>query len=271
MTGNQALYSDFMSQGHSAAWELEWHKAASFCQQALSEIPGDSRALSYLASAHFELQEFEQALGSYQKVAEASPDDPLPLEKIAQILEHQGRYKPGSEVALRAAEMHLRNRDIDKAIENWTRCITLNPEHLRARSRLAMTYEQLDRVPQAVNQYLVVASLLQHAGNKDKGIELIDHILEIMPDSAEAQQALGLLRANQPLPKPAHKTSKIGGSLIGRNREGSNLLDAPGDELSDDADPIADARQRALSVMASLMFEQPGAPAFDETNDSPYG
>lgn len=271
MSGNQALYSDFMSQGHSAAWEIEWDKAASFYQQALSELPGDSRALSYLASAQFELQEFDNALSSYQKVAETSPDDPLPLEKIAQILEHQKRFKPGAEVALRAAEMHLRNRDIDKAIENWTRCITLNPEHLRARSRLAMTYEQLDRIPQAVNQYLVVASLLQHAGSKEKAIELVDHIIEIMPDSAEAQHALGLLRANQLLPKPAHKTSTIGGSLIGRSRDGPDLLDAPSEEISSDIDPIADARQRALSVLASLMFEQPGAPAFDETNDSPYG
>ncbi len=256
-----------MNKGHSAAWELEWGQAAEFYRQAQAEFPDDEKAMSYLASALFELQDFDQALQTYQKVAEAAPDDPLPMEKIAQILEYQGRHGPGAEIALRAGELHLRNGDTAKAIENWTRTITLNPEHLRARSRLAMTYEKMGRIPQAVNQYLVVASLLQHAGNRDRSLELVRHILTLMPDSSEAKQALALLNANQPLPKPAHKTSKIGGSLIGR-KPSLPEPEVRKEDLASDLDPISDARQRALSSLASLMFEQPGAEVFEENRGS---
>jgi tetratricopeptide (TPR) repeat protein len=263
MAGNQTHFNDLMSRGHSAAWDLEWEKAAGYYRQALDEFPEDTTALSYLASALFELERFDEALAYYQKVTETTPDDPLPLEKIAQILENQEKFEPAAEIALRAAELHFAHKDADKAIENWTRSITLNPENIRARTRLALTYERSNRKPQAVTQYLAIASLMQHAGNKDRAVELVNHALKLVPDNNEAKQALGLLRASQLLPKPTQRPVRMGGTLSSR-KPGSDTpirtpqLDAPREELAEKpGDPVSAAGKKALSALAELMFEQP--------------
>ena len=258
MAGNQAHFNDFMNKGHSAAWDLEWEQAAAYYRQALEEFPTETTALSYLASALFELERHDEALSYYQKVIETSPDDPLPLEKISQILENQGNFQSASETVLRAAELHFSHKDVNKAIENWSRSITLNPENMRARTRLALVYERSNRKPQAVTQYLAIASLMQHAGNRDRAIELVHHSLKLVPHSNEAKQALGLLRANQLLPKPSQKPLRKTDSLSGYKPGGTSELKRLEESKSEKAiDPVSEAVNKALSVLAELMFEQP--------------
>ena len=103
---------------------------------------------------------------------------------------------------MKAAELHLNNRDVEKAIENWVHVTMLNPEHIMARSRLALTHEKLGHNQQAVTEYLAVASLLQRGGNLEKATELVNKALKMAPTSAEAKQAQTLLRSGQLLPKP---------------------------------------------------------------------
>ncbi|GAB4581107.1 MAG: hypothetical protein Fur0022_38540 [Anaerolineales bacterium] len=264
MAGNRAKYNDLMNKGHSAAWDLEWEKAAAYYRQALDEFPEDTTALSYLASALFELTRYEEALQYYQKVAQTAPEDPLPVEKIAQILETQGNYEAAAETALRAAELHFAHKDIEKAVENWTRSITLHPENIRSRTRLALTYERTNRKPQAVTQYLAIASLMQHAGNVDRAVELVNHALKLVPENNEARQALGLLRANQLLPRPTQRSARASSTPVLRKPIETPQLESPRQDASEKPiDPISAAGQKALSALAELMFEQPEE---EETN-----
>jgi len=55
---------------------------------------------------------------------------------------------------MQAAEIYLKQREIDKAIENWSRATVLNSEHPLAHSRLAMVHERLGHPQQAVTEYL---------------------------------------------------------------------------------------------------------------------
>ncbi len=82
---------------------------------------------------------------------------------------------------------------MEKAIENWVRVTTLNPDHVMAHSRLALTHEQLGHIKPAIAEYLAVASLLQRAGNPEKTAELINKALTISPDSVEARAGPGLV------------------------------------------------------------------------------
>ena len=70
----------------------------------------------------------------------------------------------GSKIAIKAAELYLNTGDVEKAIENWSRAVVINPESVVAHSRLAVVYERLRRIPQAVREYLHLASLMQHSG-----------------------------------------------------------------------------------------------------------
>ncbi len=254
MTGNQDLFQKTMNLGHSAAWDRQWDQAAVYYRQALDEFPDNPKALTSLGLALYELQQFEDALVCYRRAAVVNPGDPLPVEKVALICEGLGRLNDATRAALQAADLYIKNREVDKALENWMRVTRFNPEHLTAHSRLAMTYERLGRKADAVTEYLAVASLVQHAGDNVKAAQAVNYALQILPGNDEARQMLTMIKANQPLPKPARPS----GSTALLNAPRARRMDSEDTTPLSSAhlDPISDARQKALVVLAGFLFEQ---------------
>lgn len=240
-----------MNEGHSAAWDQEWSKAASAYRAALQEMPDHPKALNSLGLALFQMGNFDEALQIYKHVAQVSPQDPAPMEKLAQLFERTGHLKEAIEAAMRAAELYLNQRDLDKAIENWVRVTTLEPEHVIAHSRLALAHERLDHKAQAVTEYINVASLVQRTGNMEKTAELVGKAMKILPDSAEAQQALTMLRSGQLLPKPLRPKGGTGPIAMAQVKQ----LEQPKKQTDSGLDPIAEARQKALTRLAEILFE----------------
>jgi len=254
MPGNQELFQQAMNQGHSAAWDQDWEKAANYYRQAIAEYPDNTKALTSLALALFELQKHQEALVFYQRASELSPNDPVPLQKVAEIQERLGNLVIATKVYMQVAEIYARSKDVEKAIENWSRVVSLDPEHLAAHSRLALVYERLGRTNQAMIEYISIASLLQHNGEIQKAVQTINHALEFVPDSKEAKQALSMLESGKVLPKPRHPRGVTGPLMMAQVRQ----LETPA-EVGDERpklDPIQEGKQRALTMLAELLFEQ---------------
>lgn len=251
MPGREDLFQKAMNEGHSAAWDQEWSKAAAAYRQALQEMPDQPKALNSLGLALFQQGNYEEALQIYKRVAQVTPADPVPMEKLAQLFERTGHLKEAIDSAFKAADLFLNQRDVDKAIENWVHVTTLEPEHVLAHSRLALAHEKLNHKPQAVIEYIAVASLVQRTGNMEKTAELINKALMIMPDSVEAKQAQTLLRSGQFLPKPLRPKGGTGPIAMARVKE----LDQPKKQSDSGLDPIAEARQKALTRLAEILFE----------------
>lgn len=253
MTEHEDAFQQAMNQGHSAAWDQRWDRAAHFYRLALREIPDHPQALTNLGLALIELQEFDEALHCYQKAARLNPNDPIPLEKVAQLSERMGNLDLAAQAALRAAELYLKSHDANKAIENWERVIRLNPESLPARSRLAMIFERLGEKHKAASEYLAVASLLQSAGEAEKAMQAVQQALKLLPDNEEAQQALNLLKDFKPLPKPTRPRGGTAPLRMSQVRQ----LQAPQDAAQAvvELDPVAAARQKALTILAGMLFD----------------
>ncbi|MGB7874202.1 MAG: tetratricopeptide repeat protein [Anaerolineales bacterium] len=251
MPGNEEFFQKAMNQGHSFAWDQDWRKAASSYRKALEEIPDSPKALSSLGLALLQSQQFDEALQIYQRVAQISPTDPVPFERIAQLSERLGQLKQAGDAAMKAAELYLTNRDVEKAIENWGHVTMLNPEHIMARSRLALTHEKLGHNPQAVTEYLAVASLLQRGGNLEKATELVKKAMRMVPSSAEAKQAQSLLRAGQLLPKPMRPRGGTAPLMMSQVKQ----LNPPTAPVTSSMNPIAEARQTALTTLAEVLFD----------------
>jgi tetratricopeptide (TPR) repeat protein len=250
MPGQEDVFQKAMNEGHSAAWDQEWEKAASAYRKALQEFPDHPKALNSLGLALYQVSRFEDALQIYQHVSKLSPDDPVPMEKVAQLSERLGNLQNAVDAAIKAADLFLNQRDAEKAIENWVRVTTLNPEHAIAHSRLALVHEKLGHTQQAVTEYLAVASLVQRSGNAEKTQELADKALSLMPKSPEAKQAQTLLKTGQLLPKPVR--GKGGTGPIGMAQV--KQLQQP-KQAASGLDPIAEARQKALTRLAEILFE----------------
>lgn len=257
VASSEERYQKAMDMGHSAAWDKDWSKAAAYYQQALDEKPNDPKALSNLALALYEMQEYEDALRLYLELAKTTPDDPVPLEKASLIYQTLGQNQYASQAAFKAAEAHIAQKNIDRAIEFWTRTVNLDPEHLNAHSRLALVYDRMGKKDQAVREYLHVASLMQHKGKLEKAVQAVNRAIQISPTSDEAHQALDMLRQGMLLPKPARP--KGGTDFLGLpERESAPQLNAPSQE-ADTAlafDPVETALKKALSELATKFFEQ---------------
>ena len=251
MPGREDIFQKAMNEGHSAAWDQEWSKAASAYRTALQEMPDQPKALNSLGLALFQQGEFDDALQIYKRVAQVSPQDPVPMEKLGQLFERTGHLKEAIEAALKAADLFLNQRDIEKAIENWVRVTTLDSDHTLAHSRLALAHERLGHKKQAVAEYLSVASLIQRTGNVEKTGELVSKAINILPESAEAKQAQTLLRSGQLLPKPLRPKGGTGPIAMAKVKQ----LDQPKKPTDSGLDPIAEARQKALTRLAEILFD----------------
>ncbi|MBU1662266.1 MAG: tetratricopeptide repeat protein, partial [Chloroflexi bacterium] len=252
MSEREKRYQQALSHGHSAAWDQEWDRAATFYRQALDEMPDDPKALTNLALALFELQEHDESLRYYLRAAEVTPDDPVPLEKAATLYDILQKPDVAAEMAVHAAELYLKSKDVEKAIENWSRAVGMNPEHLIAHSRLAIVYERLGRKPKAVQEYLHIASLMQHAGEKGKAAQVINRALGVSPNSEKALQSLAMLRDGITLPKPERPQ---GGTAPFQKTQTLQLA-PPKKQTESELNPIEEAQHRALAVLATLFFEQ---------------
>ncbi len=248
-------YQQVMNQGHSAAWEQEWDRAAALYGQALEAKPDDPKALTSLALAFLNMGELEKSLRYYLRAAEVSPTDPVPLEKAATIYENMGQPQRASKLSERAAELYLKEKNADKAIENWSRAVSLNPENLQAHTRLAVVYERIERKPQAVREYLHMSSLFQHAGQQEKAFESINRAMQVDPANQEVRQALAMLRAGTLLPKPARPQGGTG--PFGKTNIPPASSPKPKAEAQESGlNPIDEARQEAMASLARLFFEQ---------------
>jgi tetratricopeptide (TPR) repeat protein len=252
MPGREDIFQKAMNDGHSAAWDQEWDKAIVAYRRALHESPDHPKALNSLGLALFQVGKIEEALQIYVNVAKISKDDPVPMEKVAQISERTGDLKTAMDAAMRAGDLFFQQRDTDKALENWVRVTNLNPEHVLAHSRLAQVHEKLNHPQQAITEYLAVASLMQRAGNAEKSQEMVEKAQSILPNSPEVKQAQTLLKNGQMLPKPIRGK---GGTGPIRMSQVKQLQQPEKTKVASGLDPIAEARQKALTQLAELLFE----------------
>jgi len=157
-----------------------------------------------------------------------------------------------------AADLYLKIKDADKAIENWARVTRLIPEHLKAHSRLAIVHERLGRSEQAIREYISVAALLQDIGQIGKAVKAVEKAVEIDQENEEAKQALELVRTNKTLPKPVRQRGATGPLRMAAVREMAEVPPEVAEIGQVGPDPIAEARQKALTALAGLLFDVPG-------------
>lgn len=263
MSGREDIYQRAMDQGNSAAWDQSWTQAAEHFRQAVEEFPERSQALTSLGLALYEMQSYEESLRYYGQAARVSPQDPLPVEKIAQIYERAGNLDRSRGAAMQAAELYLKNRDIGKAIENWRRVLMVQPENMQAHTRLAMVFERLGRKDEAVAEYLAIAALFQRARDGEKAMRAVSQALEILPGKQEAMEALSTLRENKLLPMPLRPRS---GTAPIRTAQVRQLEPGGEGETALKMDPISEARQAALTSLAAILFDTVDENSSDSGN-----
>jgi tetratricopeptide (TPR) repeat protein len=249
-----------MNQGHSAAWDQQWQRAAEYYADALEQIPDHPAALTSLGLALFEQAQYEPALDCYKRAARVAPNDPIPVERMARIYERQGKLSEAVQTGLQAAELQLKAQDVQKATDAWQAVLNLQPENLLARTRLGMVYDRTGRKTEAVAEYLAAASIIQRSGDAAKAAQLANYAQQLMPENMDTRRAVNMLKSGQMLPRPGKP--KTGPLALPAAVESAK----PAEAAEEGMDPISEARQDALTQLAGILFDQ-----IDDSPAQPQG
>jgi len=253
MTEQNQELKNLLSKGNSAAWDQTWGDAASYYQQALEIDPENFKAILNLGLAYFEMHDYAASLESYSKAVGINSDDPAPYEKMFLIYKEIGQPAEAVKAALYAAESHLKNEDIQKAIENWKRVVEIDIQNVKAHVRLAMVYQRLGKNKLAISEYIHSASLLQFTGNTKKAAEAIERALQFSPENILVLRAKEILHQGRQLPLPEPIIKEPEEDLV---VDIAQLEPPKPVEQKEFDNPIAEAVDHALIVLAGALFEE---------------
>lgn len=261
MPGRRDTFDQAMSRGHSAAWEQQWDRAIAYYRAALTEFPDETTALTALGFALFQADKLDEALATYQRAATLAHGDPVAPEKCGEIFERLGRVNEAAQTYLAVAEIHLQHRDVQKAIDNWSRVVRLTPDNLTARSRLALALERTSQNRAAALEYIEVARIFQRAREPEKAAQAVQRALQLESQLPEARDAFEKLKRNQAIPpvsRAAAPKRQTGMLTPPPAAEPARPAPAPGTgELAgSQASPLDAARDVALASLAELLFEE---------------
>jgi tetratricopeptide (TPR) repeat protein len=276
MTGRQDLFDESMRLGHSAAWDLQWDRAIEFYRKALAEFPDNPNALTSLGLALLETEQYKEALAVYHRASKLSPEDPIPIERCAEIFERLGQINDAINQRQAAADAYLARKEIEKAISNWRHIARLNPRDLAARSRLAVTFEKIGKAQEALFEYLAVAAILQENNKTEKATEAVQRSIRLVPGNSEANRALRLLQQGKPLPPPPQPRGATAPLRMAKVKEYLQADDVEAEEQAEEAaepidaaDPEVSAQHQALTILAGMLFDEPRDD--DEEGDEDKG
>jgi tetratricopeptide (TPR) repeat protein len=259
MPGHREVYEQALRQGNSAAWDQKWEQAITAYQRALAEFPGDPVATDHLGLAFMQSGQLDQAQSVYQEAIRADPQNPIPHEKIAEILERDGRVVESVQLRLSAAELFLATREADKAIDNWLAAARLVPENMVARSRLALAFERTGQIKQAVTEYLALAAIMQQARQPEKAMQAVEQGMKILPDSPELSRARSALKSGKVLAIPPPYKPGMTGMLTPPPGMQPEPAPAPRQAAASmeqrSASPQDAAQKKAMAVLAEKLFE----------------
>ncbi|MCU0497848.1 MAG: tetratricopeptide repeat protein [Anaerolineae bacterium] len=254
MSGNREVYQRYMEEGHNAVWDQNWQAAIKAYTQAVREIAEDPEAYISLGLALLRAGRLEDAFKVYNRAHQLAPDDPVPLEKSADILERMGKLKEAAQQYIKVSEVYLALRDLDKAIGNWSRATQLTPGLVSIHAKLAQAYERVGDKRKAIREYLTLAFNYRRLNETDKAIKSVERALRLDKNNP---QALNIMRALQSggdviLPDDEEKSTKAKPRLdedfdFGSTGEMERAKVGESDPLG----PMGEAMDIALGLLAN--------------------
>jgi tetratricopeptide (TPR) repeat protein len=248
MPGNQQLYEQAMTLGDGFAWDQQWDKAIAAYARALQEYPEDTRSHNSLGFSLLQAKRYADALKVYTRARQLDPNDPLPLEKSADVLERLGRQKEAADQYIAVADVHIAQGDLDRAIANWERATLLTPGLLQIHFRLAQAYERTGKKRSAVVQYLTMAFNFQRSGDRTRALQACERALRLDPNNPQVLNSKQAIEKGELIlvPKSVDEEDGVRPQVADDVLDDQSLLSPEG--------PIGEATNRALAEMAEYVL-----------------
>jgi tetratricopeptide (TPR) repeat protein len=246
VAGNRQVFEQAMRQGTNYAWDRQWDKAITEYERAVAEFPDAAPAYTALGQALVYAGQHKDALRVYQRAARLTPEDPLALARVAELQEQTGDLTGAVKTWLHTADLHLRRRSVDIAVQVWQHLVEVAPQTAAAHERLAKAYAGMEQTRKAVRQYLHLAAIHQTAGQDEKAQAACQKALKLDPRDQEVLTALEALQEGHSLAELIE---------IKRTATAYSSLEAGSDEQKRAINPVEMARQHALAKLADALLD----------------
>jgi tetratricopeptide (TPR) repeat protein len=260
-----------MKRAANLAWDKKWSRAIQEYDRALAEFPDDVSVLTGLGLAYAETQQLEQALETYKKAANLSPDSPEVIQRVGQIFERMANWPDAGRAYVLAADAHLRLRNVSQAVEMWQKATMLDPENLQAHQNLSRYYQNQNEERRAARHHMIMARVLERQQKAKEATENARLALKLDPRNAEALSILDALRAGQPLPDGP--TARLQPTAEGKRTLDSfvvfeDIEIGTGPLILDEerASPADMLREHSLSEIANALFVEDVDPKTMQAN-----
>lgn len=204
-------------------------------------MPGNRRLYEHAvrrATTYSEQKAWDKALTEYRNALAEFPEDLDILEKTADIQQRLGRNTDAAQTILSIGVIISRQGHTAEAIQVWQHATQIDNALVDAHKNLAFAYKSMGDTASAVRENLAMAQLYMRQGLPAEAQACIQAAAALDPSSPEVQAALYALR---PPGARAEEESGYGAGEMEGAKRGSSPLD--------------DARDQALSDMASTIFE----------------
>ena len=235
MARNQVAFEEAMRKANNYAWDARWQDAAREYECALVEFPDNFMAHLNLGMAYLELGRSSDALDHYQRASEITPDDPLPLQKIANIQEQRGQREQAVVNYAALARLWEGRGSLTQALAGWQKVVALAPDNVEAHVQLAKGYARVDRPSEAANEFLTAAIACRDKGETEEAIKHCDAALKLDPYQERARGLRERLSLGRSLEQVRHGVDNL-------DSEQSLLAAATREALGRLADVIFDAQ-----------------------------
>lgn len=262
MPGNREAYEQAMNAGHNAAWDQEWALAVASYGKAIQEFPEDPEAHIHLGLGLLELGRLEDALKVYTRAHQLAPDDPIPLEKSADVLERLGRLREAAQQYVNVSEVYLSQRDLDKAIGNWERATRLTPGLIPIHAKLAQAYERIGDKKKAIREYLMLAFNYRRINNTETAIKAAQRALRLDRNNPQVMNTIRALESGRDILPPTDSGDASGQleAKVDRFNLDKPKADSRVVVESDPLGPVAEAMSYALGMLAAAVMEGEAMP-----------
>ncbi|MCB9462018.1 MAG: aminoacyl-tRNA hydrolase [Anaerolineaceae bacterium] len=128
----------------------------------------------------------EDELKLARRAHELAPNDPKPLEKMAQVYRRLRQLDEAANAYLMMADVHARAARPKQQVAAWEQAVAIRPSLVDIQADIARAYEAEDNSKRATQRWLKLAAYYQDSGALEKAQQAIDEALRLNPQHPKA-------------------------------------------------------------------------------------
>ena len=164
----------------------DYVKAVAEYKKVLELEPGNASVYNYIGDAHVKLTAIDEAVANYleavkgysndalynnavavcKKILRIRKDDPDVYKTLGELFIHQGLVNEAITNLLEYAERMMKDGKSEMAYPVYHQIVELNPQNLPIRAKLAEMYLSQKRIPEATNEFALLAQAYREHGRQ---------------------------------------------------------------------------------------------------------